>query len=132
MEENEREEAGAILSEWEVLEVGAIETSMAAEAVDMEVIELTYEEAKKRPDWPKWRQAIKTELGNLKEADTWTLIERLKDANVVDSKWVLRIKKNALGQIEKYKVRLVAQGFTQIYGQDYFETFMPVARLASI
>jgi hypothetical protein len=31
-----------------------------------------------------------------------------------------------------YKARLVAQGFIQVYSQDYFETYTPVARLASI
>jgi hypothetical protein len=32
----------------------------------------------------------------------------------------------------RYKARLVTQGFSQVYGQDYFETYAPVARLASI
>jgi hypothetical protein len=32
----------------------------------------------------------------------------------------------------RYKARLVAQGFTQVYGQDYLETYAPVARLSSI
>ena len=44
---------------------------------------------------------------------------------------MLRIKKNAAGEIEKYKARLVARGFTQIHGIDYYETYAPVARLAS-
>jgi hypothetical protein len=44
---------------------------------------------------------------------------------------VLRIKKNAAGEIEKYKARLVARGFTQIHGVDYYEMYAPVARLAS-
>ena len=35
-------------------------------------------------------------------------------------KWVFRIKKNAAGEIDKYKARLVARGFTQIYGVDYY------------
>ncbi|KAJ3481936.1 hypothetical protein NLJ89_g12173 [Agrocybe chaxingu] len=55
----------------------------------------------------------------------------LKTPNVVDCKWVLRVKKNADGEIEKRKARLVARGFTQIYGLDYYETYAPVARLAS-
>jgi len=48
-----------------------------------------FEEAKNRPDWPKWQEAIKAELANLKVNGTWELIERPSGANVVDSKWVL-------------------------------------------
>jgi len=61
----------------------------------------------------------------------WSVVERPKDMNVVSSKWVLRIKKNTAGEIEKYKARLVARGFTQIHSIDYYETYAPVARLAS-
>ncbi len=48
------------------------------------------------------------------------------------SKWVFRIKKDAEGGIVKFKARLVAQGFSQVPGIDYFDTYAPVARLASI
>ena len=112
--------------------IGAAEHAMAAEAAHIEAVDPTYEEVRGGPDWSRWRQAIEAELESLRQAGTWTVVERPKDANVVDSKWVLRIKKDSLGQIEKYKARLVAKGFTQVYGQDYFETFAPVARLASI
>src|SRR6202522_2421061 len=43
-----------------------------------------------------------------------------------------RLKKDAEGRVVKWKARLVARGFTQVYGVDYFETFAPVARLVSI
>ena len=33
--------------------------------------------------------------------------------------------------MDKYKARLIAQGFTQIYRVDYFEMFSPVAKLSS-
>ncbi len=68
----------------------------------------------------------------MKAAGTWELTEKPEGANVVGSKWVFRAKKDATGKIVRYKARLVAQGFSQIPGVDYFDTFAPVARLASI
>jgi Reverse transcriptase (RNA-dependent DNA polymerase) len=51
---------------------------------------------------------------------------------VVDLKWVFRLKKDTEGKVLKWKAHLVTRGFTQVYGMDYFKTFHPVARLASI
>jgi hypothetical protein len=103
-----------------------------AAMAEADALEPTYEEAQKRSDWPKWKEAIQTELAALRAAGTWTVVERPTNRNVVDSKWVFRVKKNAGGEIEKWKARLVARGFTQVYGVDYFETFALVAKLASI
>ena len=52
--------------------------------------------------------------------------------NVVSCKWVFKIKKNTVGEIDKYKVWLVTRGFTQQYGVDYNEIYTPVAHLASL
>jgi transposase InsO family protein len=106
--------------------------AIAAAGPEADELEPSYEEARKRSDWPQWKAAIKVELANLKEAGTWEVVERPQNINVVDSKWVFRMKKDAKGNVIKWKARLVARGFTQIYGVDYFETFAPVARLASI
>ena len=108
-----------------------IEYAMAIVVENAEGLTPTYEEARRRPDWPKWEVAIQDELNCLEKLDTWRIVEQPPDANVVDSRWVLRIKKNAAGEIEKYRARLVAKGFTQIYGVDYYETYAPVAKLAS-
>ena len=70
-----------------------------------ECLNLTYEEAKRR----------KAKLASLEKNGTWSVVERPKNANNIDCKWVLRIKKNTAGEIGKYKARLVAHSFTQIY-----------------
>jgi hypothetical protein len=108
------------------------ELAMSAAMAEAEAIEPTFEEAKYCTDWLKWQEAIKVELATLKAAGTWTVVKCPENTNVVDSKWVFRIKKNSAGEIDKYKVRLVARGFTQIYGVDYYETFAPVAKLTSV
>jgi Reverse transcriptase (RNA-dependent DNA polymerase) len=59
------------------------------------------------------------------------MVERPPGANIVNSRWVLCVKENAAGEVKKYKACIVAKGFTQIYGIDFYETYTPVARLAS-
>ena len=54
------------------------------------------------------------------------------DAKVVGSRWVFAIKFHADGSVARFKARLVAQGFSQISGRDYFETYSPVARYDSL
>jgi hypothetical protein len=88
-------------------------------------------QAQKRSDWPKWKAAMDIEMATLERAGTWRDVPRPQGKNVVGSKWVFRIKRKADGSIEKYKARLVARGFTQVYGEDYFNTYSPVARLCS-
>jgi len=92
----------------------------------------TYEEAKKRPDWLQWKEAIEAEWKALEDNGMWKLVERLEGINIVGCKWVLRIKKNSAGEIEKYKAQLVAHGFTQIHGVDYYEMYTPVACLVTV
>jgi hypothetical protein len=107
--------------------------AFAAVTGDSEALEpRSLAEAKRGGDWPLWEKAIHEELATLKAAGTWELVEKPEGANVVGSKWVFRAKKDAVGKIVRYKARLVAQGFSQIPGVDYFDTFAPVARLASI
>jgi hypothetical protein len=71
-------------------------------------------------DWPQWQEAMDHEIVTLQQAGTWINIEQPPGKNVVGSKWVFRLKFKADGTINKYKARLVAHGFTQQYGIDYY------------
>ena len=52
----------------------------------------------------------------------------LNGAKAIGCKWVFKTKRDSLGNIERYKPKLVAKGFTQQEGIDYTETFSPVSK----
>jgi hypothetical protein len=83
-------------------------------------------------DWPSWEKAMGSEINMLRHMGTWETMPHLAGKNIVGCKWVYCIKWKADGSINKYKAWLVAHGFTQIYGVDYLDTFLPMAKLVSI
>jgi hypothetical protein len=112
---------------------GEDEYILVAMTAKAEAIEpRTLAEAKRSPDWLHWEKAMHEEIRTLEKAGTWEVVEAPSNVNVVGSKWVWRIKKNAAGEVERFKARLVAPGFSQVPGVDYFDTFAPVAKLASV
>ncbi|KAK1662591.1 hypothetical protein QYE76_050750 [Lolium multiflorum] len=80
-----------------------------------------------------WVEAMHEELNNFKRNKVWTLVEKPKECrNVVGTKWIFKNKQDEFGNIVRNKARLVAQGFSQVEGIDFGETYAPVARLESI
>jgi hypothetical protein len=66
------------------------------------------------------------------ENGTWRLVEHPAGRTPVGFHWVFHIKRTADGSIERYKARLVAQGFSQRPGWDYVESFAPTIRLSVV
>jgi hypothetical protein len=52
--------------------------------------------------------------------------------NTIGTKWVFKNKQGEDGEVVRNKVFLVAQGFSQVEGLDFGETFSPIARLEAI
>ncbi|XP_075657613.1 uncharacterized protein LOC142627619 [Castanea sativa] len=64
--------------------------------------------------------------------ENWELVPRPKDTHVIGTKWIFKNKTNEDGEVVRNKSRLVAQGYTQVEGVDFDESFTLVARLESI
>ena len=75
-----------------------------------------------------WLEAMKTEIENLKETETWDLVPKGKGQNIIPGRWVYKNKHDSNGNIDKFKARYVAKGFKQIEGNDYSDTFAPTSK----
>lgn len=89
----------------------------------------TYKSACKHPEWV---QAMDEEMNALSANKTWSLVPLPRGKRAIDSKWVYKVKYKSNGEIERHKAHLVAKGYKQIEGIDYFDTFAPVAKLTTV
>ena len=69
------------------------------------------------------------EIKAIEKNDTWKLTALPKGHKPIGVKWVYKIKKNAKGDVEKHKARLVTKGYSKKAEIDYDEVFAPIARL---
>jgi hypothetical protein len=81
---------------------------------------------------PHWKAVMDDEYSALLQNKTWRLVPPQPGQNLIDCKWVYKIKYKADGSVDRYKARLVAKGSKHRICIDYVDTFSPVVKTATI
>ena len=79
-----------------------------------------------------WIKAMDEEIDAIERNNTWDLVDFPNNKNCTGVKWIYKTWLNVDGDVQKYKARLVSQGFSQQPRIDYNGTFSPIARLDTI
>ena len=91
----------------------------------------TYKDAMNCPDAAEWIESMKREFQTLLANNTFQIIsssEIPKGRKLLKAKWVYKVKTDSLGNLASRKSRLVAKGYTEVPGVDFFEIFHPVGQ----
>lgn len=90
-------------------------------------------QVRRRADWPEWEKAMREEWDALNKSETFEVYNELPEGkNLVGCKWVLTVKVDIQGNPIRHKARLVGQGYNQVHGIDFEETFSPVIKLTAL
>nr|KAJ0198658.1 hypothetical protein LSAT_V11C600318930 [Lactuca sativa] len=92
----------------------------------------TFSEAMDSRDVHFWKEAIHDEIDSIMHNNTWVLADLPPGCKALRCKWILKRKMKVDSTIDKYKARLVIQGFRQKEGIDFFDTYSPVTRISTI
>jgi hypothetical protein len=79
-----------------------------------------------------WKGAMDAEYSALMKNRTWHLVPAYQEQNLVDCKWVFKVKHKFVGSIDWYKARLVSKGFKQRYVINYEDAFSLVVKIATV
>ncbi|KAE8677858.1 cytochrome P450 71A9-like [Hibiscus syriacus] len=92
----------------------------------------TYQEAINSSDASLWMMAMQEEIEAFHKNNTWDLVPLPQGRKPIGNKWVFKIKRNCDDQVERYRARLVVNGYAQKEGIDFNEIFSPVVRLTTV
>jgi hypothetical protein len=92
----------------------------------------TIKQAYSSPDADLWKKAVRSEMDSIMSNETWEVVDPPYGCKPISCKWVFKKMLRPDGTIERYKTKLVAKGYTQKEGEDFFDTYSPVARLTTI
>ncbi len=133
----ENEEAAVALAEATVSDLNLDhDPSKPFQPVSVVILEpyipINYKDAISCPDSLKWKAGIEDEYASIIENKTWDIVPLPEGRKPIKCKWVLDYKPGHKETEARYKARLVACGYAQLYGIDYLDTYSPVVKHYSI
>ncbi|RVW74320.1 Retrovirus-related Pol polyprotein from transposon TNT 1-94 [Vitis vinifera] len=93
----------------------------------MEDDPINFQQAMKSSNSQKWIEAMNEEYKSMQDNKVWELVPLPVGTKPIGCKWIFKTKRDSNGNVERYKARLIAKGFTQKEGIDFKETFSPVS-----
>lgn len=97
----------------------------------VENVPSSFSDIQGRPDSKSWMKAIGNELKSIEENETWEMVKRPDETDILDTKWVFTYKNLEEKEIDRYKARLVVRGFAQ-ENKKYDDIYSPVAKMTTI
>jgi transposase InsO family protein len=90
------------------------------------IVPKSYAEAMRTDQKKYWDDAMTDEINSILSKETFTWVPRPLNTKVIPTRWVYAVKHDAMGNIQRFKGRVVAKGFKQELGIDFNETYAPV------
>ena len=122
-----------ILLQQENAMVGMLEGETTSLLPDQDpYVPTSYKDEMECEDSERWKEAIKEEYSSILENKTWTVMPVPFDRATVKSRWIFIFKPGYKDVKPRYKARLLAKGYSQLYGVDYLYTYASVVKHYSI
>jgi len=107
--------------------------ALTASTVQVDIrVPSSHKQVLRSPQKEHWLAAERAEMDSFKENQVMVPCWVPSHKKALRTKWIYTAKYDVDGKLKKYKARLVARGFEQIFGIDFDETFSPVTRLTSL
>jgi hypothetical protein len=92
----------------------------------------TFDEALRGPNVKEWQEALAYEISQLEKLGTWEVTDLPAGHTAIPCSEVVRVKRGPDGQVQSYRVRIVAGGHRQVEGVNYTETFSAAAKMPTV
>ena len=87
---------------------------------------MSYSDAMKSMNCESWKLGINSELDSVKNLCVYDLVDKQKDFPLIKGEWIFVTILLPDGSVSKHKACYVAKGYSQVYGENYNETFSSI------